>query len=174
MSNVNLADSIIPEISAGGYTLGTDISLIEELNDAILIDSFEQSVSRQLLMSEGWTYLEARSEEENLCCQKTFYYKNDLIRLQFNSIGILYCIYLSYGYQGIAFDKIGIGSKLSDLKELFEVEYDSGDEMYYPSEKSEVKGISFFINEKFIEDGNIDIESSKVVVICVHNWSLYQ
>lgn len=169
MSNIDLAASIIPKTSAGGYTLGADISSIEELNDAILIDSFEQSVSRQLLMSEGWKYVEARSEDENLCYRKTFYYKNDLIRLQFNSTDVLYCIYILNGYQGIVFDKIGIGSRLSDLKELFEVEYDSGNEMYYPSEKSEVKGISFYINERFTEDGNIDSEISTVAMICIHN-----
>ena len=171
MSNINLLAPIIPGTSAGGYIIGTSISSLGELDSAILIDSIGQSVSKQLSISEGWTCLKTQSKEENLCCLNTYYYKDDLIRLQFNSREILYCIYLSKGYRGTAFDKIGIESKLSDVKELFEIDYDSGDEMYYPDEKSGVNGISFYIDEIFAEDENIDIEKSKILVICVHNWS---
>jgi hypothetical protein len=171
MSNINLLAPIIPGTSAGGYIIGTSISSLGELDSAILIDSIGQSVSKQLSISEGWACLEAQSKEEKLCYRKTYYYKNDLVRLQFNSRGILYCIYLSNGYRGTAFDKIGIESKLSDVKDLFEIDYDSGDDMYYPDEKSGVEGISFYIDEVFAEDENIDIKKSQVLVICVHNWS---
>jgi hypothetical protein len=82
------------------------------------------------------------------------------------------CICLSVGYEGTAFQKIGIGSKLSEIEKLLEVEYDSGDEMYYPKEKSGVTGISFCIEEIFGEDEDIDTEKSEVVMICIHKWSL--
>lgn len=172
MVNVNLADSIIAGTSAGGYSIGSKISFLKELVTAILIDSSQQSVSAQLLTSKGWMYSESCAKEGDLHCRKTYYYKDNIISLQFNSKEILYCICLSIGYEGTAFQRIGIGSKLSEIEKLFEVEYDSGDEMYYPKEKSGITGISFCIEEMFEEDEDIDAKKSEVVMICIHKCSL--
>ncbi len=172
MIKVNLVDPIVAGTSAGGYSIGSKISSLKELDTAILIDSYQQSISAQLLTSEGWMYSESYSKEGDLYCLKTYYYKDNIISLQFNSKGILFCIFLSVGYEGTAFQRIGIGSKLSEIEKLFEVEYDSGDDMYYPKEKLGVTGISFYIKEIFGEDENIDAEKSEVVMICIHKWSL--
>ncbi len=172
MTNINLAAPIVAGISAAGYIIGSKVSSLEELDSAVLIDSSRQSTSAQLLTSKGWMYSDSYSKEGDLCCQKTYYYKDDIVRLQFNSTGILYCIYLSIGYEGTAFQKIGVGSKLLELEELFEVDYDSGDDMYYAKEKSGITGISFYIGEIFGEDGDIDAKKSEIVMICIHEWSL--
>jgi hypothetical protein len=169
MTNVNLFASIIPCNSAGGYVIGTSISSYEDFSGATMIDTNLKSIGQWLLHSEGWTYTENWWSDQGIFYGKTYYYKDDIVRLQFNSNGVLYCICLSNGYQGKAFDKIGVNCNESEVKKMFDIEYNSGDEMYYPINESEIVGISFFVSQMSIEEC---IDDGKILMICIHNWDL--
>jgi hypothetical protein len=167
INNVNLYSSIIPGLSIGDYTIGAHISLYKELLSAILVDtSNERSLSSYLINSDKWICLERYSDKQKKSFGKVFYYRDDYIRLQFNSQEILYCIYVSEGFHGKLADSVGIGSELSDVRKIFEIEYIDSDEMYFPSDNSEIQGISFRVEEDLVTSMEV------IKMISVHNWEL--
>ncbi|WP_375470179.1 hypothetical protein [uncultured Nostoc sp.] len=126
------------------------------------------NINEALSKSDGWICQKICSDSQKLDGHKVFYYKDRVVLLHFNSDDILFVIFVFEGYQGKFFDKFEIGSKVSDINEYFELEYDSGDEMHYPSESSYVKGIAFYGAEESLEDN----PEQKIMGFCVHNWSL--
>jgi hypothetical protein len=86
--------------------------------------------------------------------------------LQFNSQEVLYCIYVSEGFHGKLADCVGIGSKLSDVRKIFEIEYVDSDEMYFPSDSSEIQGISFRVEKDLVTSMEI------IKMVSLHNWKL--
>ncbi|MEH2368944.1 hypothetical protein [Nostoc sp.] len=180
MTRLDLWAEIIPGFSAAGFSIGQHLSSIPDLREPILtIDQREESKKREkglesigldkaLSNSDGWICQKISSDSEKLDGHKVFYYKDRVVLLHFNANDILFVIFVFEGYQGKFLDKFEIGSKVSDLSEYVELEYDSGDEMHYPSESSHVKGIAFYGAEESLEDN----PEQKIIGFCVHNWSL--
>jgi hypothetical protein len=167
MSDINLSASILPGTSAGGYDIGENISSYKELSEALVIDTTQKSIGQILSDSKGWLVKESWSKDKTILGNRKYYYKDNIIRLDFNSSGLLYAIYVSEGYQGKAFEQIGVHSNLADVRKIFNIDYVY--EMYYPEKSSGVSGIAFYAvecpTEEFTQDGEI-------LMICVHNWSL--
>ncbi|MEH2105048.1 hypothetical protein [Nostoc sp.] len=180
MTRLDLWAEIIPGVSAAGFSIGQHLSSIPDLSEPnLVIDQKEEREKKQkglkqiglndvLSNSDGWICQKICSDSEKLDGHTVFYYKDRVVLLHFNSDYILFVIFVFEGYQGKFLDKFEIGSKVSDLSEYVEVEYDSGDEKHYPSESSHVKGIAFYGAEESLEDN----PEQKIMGFCVHNWSL--
>jgi hypothetical protein len=180
MNRLDLRAEIIPGVSAAGFSIGQHLSSIPDLKEPILVVNLEEerkkrekglksiSLNDVLSNSDGWICQKISSYSEKLDGHKVFYYKDRIVLLEFNSDDILFEIFVFEGYQGKFFDKFEIGSKVSDINEYFELEYDSGDDMHYPSGSCHVKGIAFYGAEQSLEDN----PEQKIMGFCVHNWSL--
>ncbi|MBD2512146.1 hypothetical protein H6G91_33830 [Nostoc muscorum FACHB-395] len=180
MNMLNLWAEIIPGLSAAGFSIGQHLSSIPDIKEPILVVNLEEERKKRekglksiglndlLSNSDGWICQKICSDSEKLNRHTVFYYKDRVVLLHFNSDDILFVIFVFEGYQGKFFDKFEIGSKVSDLSEYFELEYDSADDMHYPSESSHVKGIAFYGAEESLEDN----PEQKIMGFCVHNWSL--
>ncbi|MEH2303333.1 MAG: hypothetical protein V7K88_31290 [Nostoc sp.] len=180
MDRLDLWAEIIPGVSAAGFSIGQHLSSIPDLSEPNLVVNLQEerekrekglksiNINEALSKSDGWICQKICSDSEKLDGHKVFYYKDRIVLLEFNSDDIIFKIFVFEGYQGKFFDKFEIGSKVSDINEYFELEYDSGDEMHYPSESSHVKGIAFYGAEESLEDN----PEQKIMGFCVHNWSL--
>jgi len=152
IDRLDLRAEIIPGVSAAGFSIGQHLSSIPNLSEPnLIIDQKEERKKREkglksiglndvLSNSDGWICQKISSDYEKLDGHKFFYYKDRVVQLHFNANDILFVIFVFEGYQGKFFDKFEIGSKVSDINEYFELEYDSGDEMHYPFKSPHIKG----------------------------------
>ncbi|MEH2024793.1 hypothetical protein [Nostoc sp.] len=180
MDRLDLWAEIIPGVSAAGFSIGQHLSSIPDLSEPNLVINLQEerkkrekslesiNINEALSKSDGWICQKISSDSEKLDGHKVFYYKDRIVLLEFNSDDILFVIFVFEGYKGKFLDKFEIGTRLSDLREHFELDYDSGDELNYPSESSSVKGIAFYGAEESLEDN----PEQKIMGFCVHNWSL--
>jgi hypothetical protein len=169
MNTINLSSMILPGISAAGYNIGSNLSSCRDLSNAIEIDTSQKSIGQVLSNSQGWMFSKSWSADTNTFYGSNYYYKDNVVRLVFNSNGLLYAIYISDGYQGKAFDSIGVHSNLYDIEELFSMEYDSCEETYYPSNDSGISGIEFYAVKS---PTDLDIQDGEILMICIYNWTL--
>jgi len=96
------------------------------------------------------------------------FFEADVVRFNFNAAGELFCIWAFKGYRGRAFGRVGIGSPLHEVRSLFSLFYDSGDEMYYPDHELSPggpSGIAFVAPEQ-------EPSVTSVVGISVHDWGI--
>ncbi|MEH2363329.1 hypothetical protein [Nostoc sp.] len=180
MDRLDLWAEIIPEVSAAGFSIGQHLSSIPDLSKPNLVVNLQQerekrekglksiNINEALSKSDGWICQKISSDSDKLDGHTVFYYKDRVVLLHFNVNDILFVIFVFEGYQGKFFDKFEIGSKVSDINEYFELEYDSGDEMHYPFKSPHIKGIAFYGAEQSLEDN----PEQKIMGFCVHNWSL--
>ncbi|CAN1212166.1 hypothetical protein TUMEXPCC7403_18310 [Tumidithrix helvetica PCC 7403] len=182
MNKLDLWAKIVPGTSAAGFKIGDHLSAIPDLKDpSLIIDQKEENEKRKrgiesiglndvLINSKSWICHKLSSNSKLLDQHKVFYYGDRIVMLEFNSNDILFMIFVFEGYKGKFLDKFEIGSKLSDLTEYFELDYDSGDELNYPSEASDsdFKGIGFYGAEQPLENN----PNQQIVGFCVHNWKL--
>lgn len=54
------------------------------------------------------------------------------------------------------------------MQQWCELEYDPGDEMYYPVEDSSVEGLSFYAMEQSLQK----LDDAEIIGISVHKWNL--
>ncbi|HEY9692850.1 MAG TPA: hypothetical protein V6D15_11625 [Oculatellaceae cyanobacterium] len=180
----NLKAEIIPFKSCGVITIGSSLSECTFLDDALWLKK-PINADIDLVDSLGWVCERLLSKDGLVIVRTVCYYKNDIIMLCFNSKNILYFALMKKGFEGKVFGEIGIGSTLGELRRFVEFEYDSGDEAYYPSEKSEIIGIAFYTGlspysgvddeELFIlEGGDLDHldDDQEIIMISIQDWSL--
>jgi hypothetical protein len=139
------------------------LSECQELLPALLIDTDKKPFSQILKESKHWIFFNNKGG-------RCYFYCNRLIYLAFNSSYIIYNITVFNGYSGKAFDRISIGSKLNELKSILDLEYDNGDEAYYPLDSAIAKGISFSTGIPFEADDFTD--EQLILAISVHDWTL--
>ena len=92
-----------------------------------------------------------------------------VVTLGFNAREELFEVSVREGYRGRAFGRVGIGTPLEEVRALFPVFYDGGDEMYYPDREQAPgapSGIAFLASEQELPGG------TPVVGISVHDWEL--
>ncbi|MGB3206864.1 MAG: hypothetical protein WBB28_17920 [Crinalium sp.] len=180
----NLKAEIVPLKSCGVITIGSSLSECTFLDDALWLKKPINSYI-DLVDSVGWVCQRSLSKDGLVVVRTVCYYKNDIIRLCFNSKDILYFALMNKGFEGKVFGEIGIGSTLGELRKFVEFEYDSGDEAYYPSEKSGIIGIAFYTGlspssglddeDLFIlEGGDLDHldDDEEIIMISIQDWSL--
>lgn len=182
--HTDLMAEIVPAKRCGLIEIGTHLNDCAFLHNASYSSVFS-SPGIDMIESTGWICQQGGIEERSTLNGTVCYYKNDLIRLCFNSESILYFIGLKNGYKGKAFGEIEVGSTLGEVKKNVEIEYDSGDEAYYPLEKSGVKGIAFYTGTSpsvkpseedifVLQGGDINSldDEDKIIMISIHDWSL--
>ncbi len=169
MCKLNLDEAIVPGISAAGFKIGDCLENMKDIVSSATTIDLQQPINfnKELADSQGWILIPGRWEE-NIYYNTSLYYKDRWVRLVFNTKGILYAIYTFEEYQGKLFDRIKIGSMLSETSEFFSVEYDSGDEIHYPSEESGIKGIGVIAAEMPLEED----PTQRIYGFCIHNWRL--
>lgn len=174
MSIFILDAELIPGKSAAGFQIGKKISdyplLIKqakkvELDPGVrLFDIINDS--------DGVLYHSVLNPEFDWETKYiSFFYKNDIVRLNFNTKEVLYAIWIFEGYQGKFNETIGIGSPLREVEKLFDLVYEEGDEMYYPDDEKNPNvpdGIAFMTAEN--DDGSPG--KGDITGFCVHNWNL--
>jgi hypothetical protein len=173
---VDLKAAITPSISCGEIFISSNFCDCEFLQNAKFCEGFIRP-GIDTANSDAWMYHNFYSKDGSTVNGIACYYKNDVIRLYFNSSRVLYFIAIRDGYTGKVFGNIGIGSTLRELKQNFEIEYDSGDEVYYPSEDSGIVGVSFstgFAPSIELDDDELfsSFNEEKIIVISIHDWSL--
>jgi hypothetical protein len=137
---------IIPRTSAAGFVLGQRLDEISHLLSIARIEKVrpgfnavrasEENEGLLYLEYEGWSSLE---------------YGREVVRLDFNDVEELSCIWLFSGYHGYLLDRIQIGSSMRNVKELMPISYDDGNEMFYPNWEVQADlplGISFVALEE--------------------------
>jgi hypothetical protein len=169
MRELDLNAPIVPGVSAAGFTIGDTLSEMEQiLSIAKPIDlKTKVNFNKELANSQGWVITSSVMEEAH-GHETSLYYKDRCVILGFSCTGILYSIYVGYGYQGILFDGISIGSPLSEVSRILTLCYDDGDEMHYPSEEMTVEGVAFYASEMPLEED----PAQTIVMICIHDWKL--
>jgi hypothetical protein len=181
-TKTSLEENILPFKSCGSIVIGSHLSECDFLSDALWAERIDYM---KLDDSDIWVCEEILSEDGRNVLETKCYFKDHAIKAWFNASGVLYFVLLGDGYKGKAFGEINIGSTLGVLRRIVEVEYDSGDEAYYPSEKSGVRGIAFYTGcapsarpddeDLFIlEGGDPDsIDNDQVItMISIQDWNL--
>lgn len=148
----DVTSPIVPGISAGGFTLRTEIeeifqhkSEIASWNNALgqLFDVVSQR--------EEWIHFSPETTE-GVKSGDQYFCKKGAIHLTFSQDGVLECVGLRAGYKGMLFNKISVGDKLADVLKLFDVKYDPIDEVHYPADEDRYPGLEFFAEERSMEE----------------------
>jgi hypothetical protein len=132
MTAVDLDAELIPGKAAAGWLIGDRLAECGDrlhgaeeveyrpgfhLNDAISRNAGVLVVRNYFPLGSGHTAV---------------FFGADVVRFEFNAAGELFCAWAFEKYRGLAFGRIGIGSPLDEVRVLFPVVWDDGDEMYFP------------------------------------------
>jgi hypothetical protein len=169
MPAVDLDADLIPGTSAAGWQIGArlaecgallhDATEVEYLPGFHLVDAINANVGVLLVRN----YFPLGSGHAAV------FFGASVVEFGFNAAGELFSISVSKGYRGRAFSRIGIGSSVEEVRSLFPVFYDAGDEMYYPDQElspGAPSGISFCAGEVEQSGG------TPILAICVHDWDV--
>ena len=158
---LNIDADIDPGKSAAGFHLGQRYS--RDLFEGGLAEwnpSSGLQIGQAIHATPGW--LETRVDAG--LPGRSMHYGRGMVDLRFNADGILFWIMVFNGYTGKVWGEIGIGSPIATVRQRFDVEYDDGDEMFYPVADSGVSGIAFIVDES--------LPAPEIVGISVQDWAL--
>jgi hypothetical protein len=165
MSLIDYFADITPGKSAAGFSLGqsiNDFGII--VSTAIKWNPSEQGTISAISSTPGWLFIDLTlNHSTNSSPGYLYIHGAGAISLHFNSNGILNFIKLCHGYKGLLYGAIKIGDKLSSVTKFFDIEYDSVEELHFPTEKSVVKGVSFQAEEETLENSQDQIITGIVV-----------
>jgi hypothetical protein len=167
LRQVELAAEIVPGRSAAGFSLGEKLADVEsELPDLNDFPLEQQQLVEVIANNEHWLRVKITSPQGDL--QATLLiFGRDVVELCFSAHGTLYEIGLFNGYRGRVLNSIAVGDSLESVMAQFPVSYDDADEMYYPDENINAKGLAFVAPSP----GDHEAEM-KVLGISVHDWRL--
>lgn len=110
-SKPNISADIIPEQSAGGYSLGIDF---DDFLNRISQNFIHQDKEIDLSLTTHNSWVIERFSNEYFVDYKFAYWNNAVI-LRFGTNNKLNCIKLKKGYHGKIFNKVGINDRLDKL-----------------------------------------------------------
>lgn len=169
MPAVDLDADLIPGTSAAGWQIGSRLSESAELLPAATEIEYRPDFDLNGAVNRNAGVLVVRNYFPRGSEHTAVYFGADVVRLQFNAAGELFCVWVFEGYRGRAFGRIGIGSSLQEVRSLFALFYDSGDEVYYPDHESSPDaptGIAFYASEQE-HPGRTSIHG-----ISIHDWEI--
>ena len=169
MPPVDLDADLIPAASAAGLRLGT--RLAECLGPAGGATSVEYrpgfdlnaAIDRNTGILIVRDYFPPGSGHSAAFCGP------DLVRLQFNAADELFAVWVHAGYRGRAFGRVGGGTELAEVRALFPLFYDDGDELFHPDGAASPlapPGIAFLAGP------DAGAASNPVLGIRVHDWAI--
>ena len=154
MSLIDYFADIIHGKSAAGFTIGQSINDFDNIvSTAIKWNPSEQGTISAISSTPGWLFIDLSLDDfTNSPPGYLYIHGAGAICLHFNSNDILKCIKLCHGYKGLLCGTIKIGDRLSSVTKFFDIEYDSVEELHFPTEKSVVSGVCFQAEEETLED----------------------
>lgn len=169
MPAVDLNAELIPGTSAAGWRIGVRLTECGELvRNATEID-----------YQPGFNLVEAINRNTGVVVIRKHFplgsghtavvYGADVVRLNFNAQQELFEVAVQDGYRGRAFGRIGIGSSVGEVRSLFPVFFDGGDELFYPDTElapHAPSGIGFYAGDEEQPD------DAQIIIISVHDWSV--
>jgi hypothetical protein len=158
--SLDLSAEILPRVAAGGFSIGMDIAEIADLLSNSVSFEYVPGFDLVAAINANAGILSVRGLSPTEGC--VVFFGPDTVRLVFNRLNKLGCIYVFSGYRG-TYRSVAIGAPLSALRAFEQLEFDHGDEMYYRVDKigTYVPGLSILAGDETV-DG-----------FCVHNWSLF-
>jgi hypothetical protein len=168
MQAFDLTGHLIPGTSAAGWRIGTRLAECSALTHGATLVEYRPGFDLVNAINANEGVLLVRDSPRG-SGHITAYVGHGVVTFRFNRRGELYEVAVADGYKGRAFDRIGIGSPLDEVRSLFPVFYDGGDEMYYPDGElfpDAPSGIAFYASETE-EPG-----STPILVISVHDWDV--
>jgi hypothetical protein len=169
MSTVDLNADLIPGTSAAGWRIGvrlpechamtrgaTEVEYRPGFNlvDAIIHNAGVLVVRNTFPLGSGHTAVVVGA---------------DVVRFGFNARGELFEVSVREGYHGRAFGSVGIGNSVAEVRSLFPVFFDSGDELFYPDTElapHAPSGIGFYAGDDEPPD------DAPIMAISVHDWDI--
>ncbi|HEX8916462.1 MAG TPA: hypothetical protein VF796_29190, partial [Humisphaera sp.] len=158
---------LIPGISAAGWRIGTGLGECGPLLHGAIEVEYQPGFHLVNALNANDGVLVVRNYFPLGSGHTAIFVGADVGEFHFNGRDELFEVAVGKGYRGRAFGRIGVGSRLEEVRSLFPVFYDSGDEMYYPD--SEVApdappGIAFLATETAEPSG------TPILAISIHDW----
>lgn len=157
---MDLHADIVPGASAAGFSLGDDFHVV-----AAAIGAFRRwqpgqgHLATQLATNPGWLYVSPARDGQAATQGPSLYFLNNCIRLGFTADTRRICwIEVGAGYQGRLWGEVRVGDTLASAMRYTELDYDSGEELYYP-QRPGCKGVAFYALEAGADKmPNVDIQ----------------
>lgn len=169
MSAVDLDADLLPGTSAAGWAIGARLAECGELVRG----------ATEVVYHPGFHLVEAIRRNTGVLIIRNHFpqgsghtavvYGAGVVHLQFNAREELFEVSVREGYRGRAFGRIGVGGSMEDVRSMFPISYDGGDEAYYPDRESypgAPTGISFHASEVERPGG------TPILAISVHDWGV--
>lgn len=169
MPTVDQEAELIPGTSAAGFPIGIRLSSCQMLLQAAVEVEYRTGFNLVEAIDRNTGVLVVRNYFPMGSGHTAVFYRADMVRLQFNAAEELFEVCVRDGYRGRAFGRVGIGTRLREVRNLFPLFYDGGDEMYYPDAEvaaNSPPGIAFSADPHVSED------DAEVLAISVHDWEL--
>jgi hypothetical protein len=169
MSAVDLDAELIPGEAAAGWRIGDCLADHGDRLRGAAVVEYRPGFHLNDAISRNTGVLVVRNGFPLGSGNTTVFFGTDIVRLDFNAAGELFCAWAFEGYRGRAFGRIRIGSSLEDVRALFPLFWDNGDEMYYPDRESSPEapaGVAFCASSA-AQSG-----STPIYGISIHDWEL--
>lgn len=154
MLGVDLFAEIIPGRSAAGFELGMDVGDIGDVvNQARHWKRSDGQLGLAVLHEPGWLFasLPEISGKESSDLGGIYFYGSGAVEMKFNSSGVLEWIAVGEGYKGKLMGVVGVGDKLQQVVNIFDLVYDDVEELHFPIDESNISGIMFQAEEVALE-----------------------
>jgi hypothetical protein len=169
MPAVDLDADLIPNTSAAGFRLGARLPECPGLLREAVEVEYRPGFNLVEAIDRNTGVLVVRNCFPMGSGHTAVFFGAGVVNFGFNAREELFEVSIREGYRGRAFGRIGIGSPLEEVRALFPVFYDGGDEMYYPVQEQSpgvLSGIAFLAGEEELPGG------TPVLGISVHDWEL--
>ena len=168
MQALDLDADLIPGTSAAGWRIGLRLAECDALLQGSTEIDYQPGFHLVHAINGNAGVLVVRNYPQGSGHTVVFYGAN-VVKFGFNAREELFEVSVWEGYRGRAFGRIGIGSSVEEVKSLFPVFFDGGDEMYYPDQQlsaSVPSGIGFHASEVEHPGG------TPILAISVHDWGV--
>jgi hypothetical protein len=169
MPAVDLDADLIPGTAAAGWRIGTRLAECGELvRDAIEI-AYLPGVNLVEAINRNTGVLVVRNHFPQGSGHTAVVYGTDVVRFSFNAREELFEVSVREGYLGRAFGRVGIGSSVGEVRSLFSLVFDGGDELFYPDTERAPQapsGIGFYAGDDEPPD------DAPIIAISIHDWAV--
>ena len=169
MQAVDLDADLIPGTSAAGWRIGVRLVECAELLRGATEVEYRPGFRLVDAINCNVGVLIVRNTFPLGSGHTAVYCGANLVDLGFNVREELFEVTVWEGYRGRAFGQIGIGSSVREVRSLFPLFYDGGDEMYYPDRElspGAPSGIAFCASE--VEEPG----GTPILGISIHDWDV--
>jgi hypothetical protein len=169
MSAFDLDAALIPGVSAAGWRLGDRLGDNPEVLRAATEVVYRPGFHLNVAIDGNAGVLVVRDFFPAGSGHTAVFLGASVVRLTFNARDELFEVSVYEGYRGRAFGRIGVGSPVGEVRSLFPVVFDGGDEAFYPDTDlapHAPSGIGFYAGDDEPPD------DTPIFAISVHDWEV--